>query len=151
MVRTIVLILALALSGCVTAPVAIAKPEFSQRAAPRPGQDEIELLAGLRGRLSIEDGCLGVKAVFGNDHESFTTIVWPWNARLEPSGASWRIVNVQTGASIAVGQVIDGGGGFGGGADATELRAFNRYLTRDLSAKCAAKGFFTLNREFRPG
>lgn len=141
----------LALTGCVTASVAIPEPEFSQRAAPRPGQDEIELLAGLRGRLAIEDNCLGVTAVRGDDDQSFTGIVWPWNARLEPFGGSWRVVNTQTGATISVGQVLKGGGGFGPGRNASELREFNRYLTRDLSARCDAKGTFSLNREFGPG
>ena len=138
-------------TGCATTSEAVSQPEFSQRAASRPGQDEIELLAGLRGRLAIQDGCLGVTAIRGDDDESFTTIVWPWNARLELSGAGWRVVNVQTGASIEVGQTISGSGGFGGNPDSAELRAFNRYLARDLSVRCAVKGFFTLNRDFRPG
>lgn len=142
--------LALLSAGCASLAASPA-PEFSQRAAPRPGQDEIELLAGLEGRLAIEDGCLGVSA-FRGDRADFVTIVWPWNAALESApGGGWQVRQTQSGAIIPVGAAIRGGGGFGGTFDDAWLRDYNRHLTRKLSARCAAKGTFALNRDFRPG
>ena len=135
-----------ALAGCVT-PLPADAPEFSQRAAPREGQNEIELLAGFSGRLAIQDDCLGAVGVRGGD-ETFVTIVWPYNAQLERDGPSWRVRNTQSGATIRVGQRIEGSGGYMGEFDAASLDQFNRFLTRKLGEGCASKGFFTLNRDF---
>lgn len=140
---------ALAASACVT-PLPVGAPEFPQRAAPPEGQYEIELLAGFDGRLAIKDGCLGATSSRGND-DFFVTIVWPANAKLERTGSSWRVRNEANGETIAIGQRINGGGGFRGDLGEDEVREYNRMLTRKLSPECAAKGTFGLNRDFRRG
>lgn len=141
--------IALAASACVT-PLPVGAPEFPQRAAPPAGQYEIELLAGFDGRLAIEDGCLGATTSRGNDG-FFVVLVWPSTARLERDGSSWRVRNEANGETIAVGQKIKGGGGFRGDFGAGEVRDYNRMLTRKISAECAAKGTFGLNRDFERG
>ena len=148
--RYLVLILPVAFvtSACVTLNQAD-RPEFAQRAAPRAGQAEIELLAGLSGTLAIEDDCLGVEVDRGAER-FFVTLVWPWNARLESNEGRWQVRNVQTGEVIRVGEAIEGSGGFSGDFDPAGLRSYNRMLTRDLSERCA-KSIFSLNREFGRG
>ena len=143
------LIASASLAACATLH-AMPRPEFAQRASPPPGQYEIELLAGLSGGLAVVDGCLGVSSRFGNDG-SFSTLVWPGNASLESSPEGWRVRNRDTGETIGIGETIVGGGGFSGPFDAQLLREYNRMLTSDLSEKCAAKGVFSLNKDFRPG
>ena len=138
-----------ALAGCVTT-TAMPRPEFAQRAPPRAGQDEIELLAGITGTLAIQDGCLGV-LVGGLEEPLFTTVVWPWNAELERDGSNWRVRNVQTQQTIGLGEELEGSGGYASPSDRESLSRYNRFLKHDLSTVCAAKGTFSLNRGFGPG
>jgi hypothetical protein len=125
-------------------------PEFVQRAAPREGQNEIALLAQFKGRLAIEDGCLGAVGPRGED-DSFVTLVWPFNARIERDGNSWRVRNERSGETIKLGQIIKGGGGFRGAMGRDELRDYNRSLTSKLSRDCADKGTFGLNKDLGRG
>lgn len=141
-------IASVALTGCATTRFP-PRPEFSQRPKPPEGQYEIELTAGFNGRLAIEDGCLGFVGDFG-EIERFTTLVWPWNARLERSATGWQVRRTDNGTVFLVGGPLVGGGGFLPDLTGDELRRYNRSLTRKLSPECAAKGAWTLNRDFRP-
>lgn len=136
------------LAACATVPQIVPRPEFPQRAAPREGQSEIELLAGLDARVAIRDGCLGVVPL--NDPEGyFRTIIWPAGAGLERDDMGWIVRNTQNGEIVRVGGKLSGSGGNIGDFTGEELSRYNRYLTRDLSARCAAFGAFTLNADFR--
>lgn len=149
--KMIIAVLAFAtLVGCSTS-WKTAKPEFTQRAAPGQGQSEIELLARIEGTLAIDydSWCLGVITAGGNGTQ-FTTIVWPSNAELQWASGRWQVENTQTGETIIVGSKLRGSGGYLGDFDAQSLRRYNRFLAENLSADCAAKGAFVLNREFRP-
>lgn len=140
---------AVALGGCAAIDPE-RPPEFSQRPKPPAGQFEIELTAGFAGRLAIEDGCIGFVARFG-ETERFTTLVWPWNARLERAATGWQVRRTDNGAIFAIGGPLVGGGGFLPDLSTEELRRYNRSLARPLSRVCAAKGAWTLNRDFHPG
>ena len=149
MSKAIVAVLMILLGACVGMPTE-PRPEFPRRAAPPPGQYEIALLAGISGRLAIVDGCLGIAADYERD-PAFVTLVWPANAVLETGPAGWQVENRDTGERVQLGGKLIGSGGFSGGLDAESLRDYNRMLTSKLSANCAAKGVFSLNRDFRPG
>lgn len=146
MVRLAPLLIVPFIAACIT-PLPADAPEFAQRAAPKEGQNEIELLAGFNGRLAIKDDCLGAISVYGR-RDSFVTIVWPANAKLERADRSWQVVNEANGQVIKVGEKISGGGGYAGDFNNAALKEYNDYLARDLSAKCAQYGSFSLNRDF---
>lgn len=131
------------------------RPELAQRPAPRPGQHEIELLAGIEGTLATGGGaegrsCLGIIPAHA-EAPSFVAIVWPSNARAVRVDGKWGVENGATGQTIAIGDRLRGGGGFAGKFDADSLRSYNRSLTSTLSAGCAANPVFILNRDFAPG
>ena len=81
----------------------------------------------------------------------FTTLVWPWNAKPERAESGWRVRNVQTQQTVGLGEELSGSGGYASPDDRDSLSRYNRFLTRDLSTICAAKGTFSLNRGFGPG
>ncbi len=108
------------------------------------------LFAGIEGHLSIdENNCLGVVGLRG-DVDSFTTIVWPSNARLVHASGRWRVDRTDSDEAIEVGALLRGGGGFRDLSNPAELRDYNRFLTSKLSARCA-KRTFGLNPDFSRG
>ena len=143
-----IVILSLVLSGCAT--VWTDGLNLAQRAKPPEGQHEIELLAGIAGRLAERDGCVGLERDYG-DGPFFTTIVWPWNVELRGNRADWSLMNTITGERFAPGDTVIGGGGSFSVETDTELRRMNRGLARNIAPACARFGAASLNKDFRKG
>ncbi|MBD3775180.1 MAG: hypothetical protein IE921_16545, partial [Rhodobacteraceae bacterium] len=120
--------LGLMVSACETVAPDEQRPQFAQRAAPRAGQAEIELLAGLDARLARRGPCLGI-VPRGDPDGEFTTIVWPANARLDQDEQGWFVRNAANGTVLRIGSRIRGGGGHIGELSGEALRRFNHYLT----------------------